>query len=242
MQGSRMRRSRSPLRVRHRTLIAECPAGSVACFPPPHQFFFPRDLTDNLRTVWYGKDHRGLELALRLRHPPGRARRGLVRPRLFNAPPGTDQRLGVFYLLSTARRRNARPGSPLHARRSFPEWLPGYRTFTSHWHMATAMAATCRRRPRGTRTTPDLVPMFKQHGRGDRALLPSSTATATRKTPALSAWPRWRRCSPSAGVSPTARSCFFPAKRPTSASGSPGPGKEAGHWLCPLSRGPSTGP
>ncbi len=29
--------------VRHRAIVAESDAGSVACFPPPHQFFFPRD-------------------------------------------------------------------------------------------------------------------------------------------------------------------------------------------------------
>src|SRR5262249_39203530 len=45
------------LAVRHRMLIAETDNGSIACFPPPHQLFFPRDLTENLRTVWYGRGH-----------------------------------------------------------------------------------------------------------------------------------------------------------------------------------------
>lgn len=47
--------------VRHRSLVAETHAGSIACFPPPHQFFSPRDQTDNLQTAWFGRDHRGLE-------------------------------------------------------------------------------------------------------------------------------------------------------------------------------------
>src|SRR5262249_5172840 len=42
-----------PLMVRNRVLIAGTDDLSVACFPPPHQFFSPRDLTDNLSTVWY---------------------------------------------------------------------------------------------------------------------------------------------------------------------------------------------
>src|SRR5262249_31526005 len=50
-----------PLAVRHRTILAESDAGSVAFFPPSHQFFFPRDLTDNLQYAWFGRDHRGLE-------------------------------------------------------------------------------------------------------------------------------------------------------------------------------------
>ena len=61
-KGSSIARSRprTPadrhLAVRHRTLIAETMVGSIACFPPPHQFFFPRDLTDNLQhgLVWRG--------------------------------------------------------------------------------------------------------------------------------------------------------------------------------------------
>src|SRR5262249_21607045 len=32
------------LAVRHRVVVAETDGGSVACFPPPHQYFFPRDL------------------------------------------------------------------------------------------------------------------------------------------------------------------------------------------------------
>src|SRR5262249_41414583 len=49
------------LAVRHRALIMQTPWCSIACFPPPHQFFFPRDLTENLHTVWYGNNHRGLD-------------------------------------------------------------------------------------------------------------------------------------------------------------------------------------
>src|ERR1043165_8501319 len=41
-----------PLAVRHRTLLAESAHGAVACFPPPHQFFSPRDWSDNLQTAW----------------------------------------------------------------------------------------------------------------------------------------------------------------------------------------------
>src|SRR5262249_15359776 len=42
----------SPSKVRHRTIVLETGSGAIACFPPPHQFFFPRDYTDNLGYVW----------------------------------------------------------------------------------------------------------------------------------------------------------------------------------------------
>jgi hypothetical protein len=149
-----------PLAVRHRTILIENDAGSVACFPPPHQYFFPRDFTDNLKTVWSGRNHRALEprwgFGVRQTETGG----GRFSP-WFNAPPGTEQRLSVFYLLSR------KPADETlddvlrytHGDR-FPD-LPGHVTFSTHWHMATAVAAMREQAKGGPRTTPDLVRMFK---------------------------------------------------------------------------------
>ncbi|MBW3599098.1 MAG: hypothetical protein KY475_17735, partial [Planctomycetes bacterium] len=49
--------SDQPLAVRHRAIVAESAGGAVACFPPPHQFQFPRDYSDNHRFVWFGRGH-----------------------------------------------------------------------------------------------------------------------------------------------------------------------------------------
>ena len=152
-----------PLQVRHRLLIAETDLGSLACFPPPHQFFFPRDLTDNLRTVWYGKDHRGLEGRFGFGIRQSETGGGSFVP-WFNAPPDTDQRLGVFYLLSKGNAEDALKKVLRYTNGDrFPD-LPGYRKLTSHWHMATAMAAMQEKAKGGERTIPDLVGMFKGMG------------------------------------------------------------------------------
>jgi hypothetical protein len=45
----------------------------------------------------------------------------------------------------------------------FPD-LPGYRKFTTHWHMAITMAALRERERGGPRSTPDFVRMFKAMG------------------------------------------------------------------------------
>ncbi len=86
------------LAVRHRLIVAETKGGTIACFPPPHQYFFPRDRTDNQQTVWYGRNHRGLDsrygFGIRQTERGG----GSYVP-WFNAPPGTAQRLGVFFLI-----------------------------------------------------------------------------------------------------------------------------------------------
>jgi hypothetical protein len=44
------------LRARHRLAIAHGTVGSVAVFPPPHQFFFARELEVNLGYVWHRHD------------------------------------------------------------------------------------------------------------------------------------------------------------------------------------------
>ncbi len=144
------------LTVSHRTLAMGTNTGSVAVFPPPHQFFFPRDLTDNQATAWYGRSYRGLNdragFGIRQTETGG----GSYVP-WFNAPPGTDQRLGVFYLV-TRDSPVAALGEVLkftHGDR-FPD-LPGRVTFTSHWHMATAVAAMKEIAAGKGRTTPDLA-------------------------------------------------------------------------------------
>jgi hypothetical protein len=130
----------APAAVRHRMIVTEAPGGSIACFPPPHQYFFPRDFTDNQRTVWNGRNHHGLEpragFGIRQTATGG----GNFVP-WFNAPPGTTQRLGVFYLLSKGKAEEATREvlRYTHGDR-FPE-LPGRVSFTSHWHMALTMAA-----------------------------------------------------------------------------------------------------
>ncbi|MFO0890251.1 MAG: hypothetical protein U0790_14060 [Isosphaeraceae bacterium] len=152
-----------PLAVRHRMIAASSGNGSVACFPPPHQYFFPRDLTDNQKTVWFGRNHRGLDsrFGFGIRQTE-RGGGGFVP--WFNAPPGTEQRLGAFLVISH--------GDGLEAIREalrytnydrFPE-LPGYRTLSSHFHMAIAVAALERKAKRLPDPTPDFVRMFKDMG------------------------------------------------------------------------------
>jgi hypothetical protein len=147
------------LAVRYRTLIAEGAHGSIACFPPPHQYQFPRDWSDNLKFTWMGRNHAGFT------HPFGFGVRQVAdggRPfePWFNAPPNTRQRLGVFYLLSGGKAEDALTQT-LHYTHGdrFPA-LPGHITFTSHWHMAVAVSAMTRK----TQETPDFVRMFKDMG------------------------------------------------------------------------------
>ena len=215
--------------VRHRTLVLETRNGAVACFPPPHQFFSPRDFTDNLKTVWLGRDHRGLEP--KFGFGIGQAERGGGNfVPWFNAPPGTEQRLGVFYLLSDgdAGRALKQTLRYTHGDR-YPE-LAGYHTFTSHWHMATAMAAEDEKREGRSRTTPDLVSMFKDmgvdivhlaefHGDGH-----PQDPGPVRLAEMAAMFDECKRLSQGGTL-------FLPGEEANIGLGPMRPGKEAGHWL-----------
>ena len=121
------------LAVKYRTIIGEGSAGSLAVFPPPHQYFYPLDNAYNLKYVWFGSDYRdlvdGYGIGIRQdlmgdnRHVPW-----------FNAPPNTDQRLNFFVLLS-----DSKDGQILEDVKAFThddqyKPLDGYRTMASHFH------------------------------------------------------------------------------------------------------------
>src|SRR5436190_710090 len=44
---------RQPVAARYRTLAARASSGSIAVFPPPHQYFMPRDFTTNMAYLWH---------------------------------------------------------------------------------------------------------------------------------------------------------------------------------------------
>ncbi|GAB3659608.1 hypothetical protein GCM10028791_33080 [Echinicola sediminis] len=121
------------LAVKYRTIIGESSEGSLAIFPPPHQFFYPLDNAYNLKYVWYGSGYRELvkDFGLGIRHEPMGDNRHVP---WFNAPPGTDQRLNFFLLLSSTK-----DGQILEEVKAFThgdEYKPlaGFRTMASHFH------------------------------------------------------------------------------------------------------------
>jgi hypothetical protein len=137
--------------VRHRSIAAEADGASVACMPPPHQFFFPRDYTDNITMVYAAGQsaHFGIGQVA--------SGGGNFSP-WFNAPPGSVQRLGVFYVLARGTAEHALDEAMLYTRGDrFPD-LAGYQTFTSHWHMAITAAAM---QDKTKDRISDFVKMFK---------------------------------------------------------------------------------
>ena len=133
---------RRPAYVRYRAIAAKLDAGSLAVFPPPHTYIAPRDYTTNMGYVWFhgwaGRIGRG-ELGLGVRHPVDDGA-GFYYP-WINAPPGTVQRLGVFFMLSDGPPDTALEDVLRFTNRDRFPALPGYKTLTSHWHWGYTIQA-----------------------------------------------------------------------------------------------------
>jgi hypothetical protein len=128
-----------PLRARNRLAVAEGPAGSIAVLPPPHQFFFARQLEINLGFVWLRKDS---ENSYSLGVRQGDTHEG-YNPvwvdrvfALYNAPPGTWQRMPVYFYLSGEDAAATRDAVLAYTHGDRYKALPGYQTMVTHFHTA----------------------------------------------------------------------------------------------------------
>ncbi|MDH7462433.1 hypothetical protein QEG73_14130 [Chitinophagaceae bacterium 26-R-25] len=151
------------LAVKYRTIIGENAEGSLALFPPPHQYFYPLDECFNLKFVWYGTDYRkmvkGYGIGIRQdlygdhRFVPW-----------FNAPPHTMQRLNFFCLLaSNTKEALANVKQFTHNDTYAP--LKGYKTMTSHYHIEhVTKMLEAQKKNIILPDTPSFVNVFKRTG------------------------------------------------------------------------------
>ena len=129
-------RSASPYKVRYRALATAAASGSVAAFPAPHQYFFPRDFTSNLGQSWH-RAWRG-DVALGIRQIRDTDWRFYP---WMNAPPGSLQRMGMFLLLSGDAPEAALEDALRYTNRDRFPALAGYKTLAAHWHLAYTVQA-----------------------------------------------------------------------------------------------------
>ena len=146
---------RKPVKVRYRTLAATTAGGSVAVFPPPHQYFFPRDFTSNLGHLWHRSWRGRVSLGIRqIRDTNWRFYPWM------NAPPGETQRMSVFFLLSDAAAEATLDEVLAFTNRDRFRPLDGYKTLSTHWHLAYTMQAL----EHGLDWTPPFKPVLKAMG------------------------------------------------------------------------------
>ena len=92
----------SGIRAANRLLVAEGPRGSVATFPPPHTFFFTREVDVNLGYVFYRNDGGGT-YSIGVTMPEAESDTFPQYEQnyaLYNAPPGTWQKMSMYFYAS----------------------------------------------------------------------------------------------------------------------------------------------
>lgn len=146
---------RVPLAVRYRVLAARMARGTIAVFPPPHQYFFARDFTTNMGYVWHSAFRGRLSIGVRQLPDDNSAYYPWM-----NAPPGTEQRLSVFYLVDDQPPPSVLDNVVRYTHRDRFLALEGYKTLASHWHFAYTEQAMAH----GLDWTPPFKPVLKALG------------------------------------------------------------------------------
>ena len=140
------------LQARNRLAILETKGGSLAFLPPSHKFFWSREIETNLGYVYYRKDSEH-SFSIGVRQPDremgakpwgitdevwnrrvGESRGHLNNFALYNAPPGTVQRMPVYFYLSPEDSRATQQAIMAFTHDDVYKPLPGYKVLISHFH------------------------------------------------------------------------------------------------------------
>ncbi|MBV6642682.1 MAG: hypothetical protein KI791_18330 [Cyclobacteriaceae bacterium] len=149
------------LEVKHRAILGSQQTGNIAVFPPPHQYFYPLDEAFNLEFVWHGQYYRDFYpgYGIGIRHEPKGDLRYVP---WFNSPPGTKQRLNFFVLISEEEAPKTIENVKDYTRGDEYKPLPGYKTFSSHFHNEFIMKVVLAGKP--IPPNPEFVDVFKSMG------------------------------------------------------------------------------
>jgi hypothetical protein len=141
------------LRARNRLEILDAGRGSLAILPPPHKFFFARENEVNLGYVYYRKDNDN-SFSLGVMQPErgegyvpwgvtdqewkrrtGTSEEEWENFALYNAPPGTEQHMAVYYYLSPRDDRSTQQSVLAYSHDDVFKPLAGFKVMTGHFHL-----------------------------------------------------------------------------------------------------------
>ncbi|HIF00331.1 MAG TPA: DUF4861 domain-containing protein [Fuerstia sp.] len=120
--------------VRGRAIAAQFEGGSIGLFPPPHRYFYPLDFSNNLKNIWMGPNYgnQSSSFGFGIRHDAKGDDRYVP---WFNAPPGTEQEMGVFLVFSDGSADRVLEDVARLTRTDRFAQLPGHVVFASHFHV-----------------------------------------------------------------------------------------------------------
>jgi hypothetical protein len=140
--GGAVNKGEVTVQAANRVLAAQGPGGSIAAFPPPHNFFWAREIEYNLGYTWYRKDSDS-SFSFGVRQPeaeadPADAGRGPEDRRqnfaLRSARPGTLQRMPVYLYVSALPAQGAIEAALAYTRQDHFKPVPGYQVMATHFH------------------------------------------------------------------------------------------------------------
>ena len=119
----------------NRLVAAELEGGALAAFPPPHSFYWARESEQNLGYSWYRKDSTrtfsfGIRQAEHEEDPEFYHNFAL-----YNARPGTWQRMPLFLYVSPESGSDAMEEALRFTHGDHFEPLPGYKVMGHHYHV-----------------------------------------------------------------------------------------------------------
>lgn len=149
------------LAVKYRAITASGKQGAITVFPPPHQYFYPLDEAFNLKFTWYGNQYRHLVngYGIGIRQELQGDKRFVP---WFNAPPGTQQRLNFFCLLSQQNDAAAFTAVKSFTHNDHYVRIPGFKTMSSHFHNEFVMSVIMAGKQ--VPEHPEFVKVFKDLG------------------------------------------------------------------------------
>jgi hypothetical protein len=124
------------LKAANRLVVAEKRgAGSIAVFPPPHNFFWAREIAINLGYNWFRRDDSasfsiGIRQATHEDQSENQANFAL-----YSARPGTTQRMTMFLYPSAGAAPGAFEGALAFTHGDRYKPLSGYQVMNHHYHM-----------------------------------------------------------------------------------------------------------
>jgi hypothetical protein len=126
----------APLKTANRLLIADRgKAGSIAAFPPPHNFFLARESAQNLGYNWYRKDSE-TTFSFGIRQAEDEEQQNIKGNfALYSARPGTMQHMPVFFYVSAEPSEPTREAVLAYTHGDRYKPIPGYKTMVHHYHM-----------------------------------------------------------------------------------------------------------
>ena len=122
------------LRAANRLVVAEMDGAAIAAFPPPHTFFWAREVEINVGNNWYRKDD-DTSFSIGVRQGEQEVvERYLANWSLYSAPPGSEQHMAAYFYPTLGPASEAFDAALAFTNGDVYRPLDGYRVMGSHYH------------------------------------------------------------------------------------------------------------